>query len=158
MVTLPLKTVMVVTIVTGTTAVVPARRPGVSVAKTPSLHYSQAYSAVVPQMGYPVGLLSATLTTLTAYPLAVPCQCWQPNPSFPFLPLSRTLHSFHRVMVMAHHNLGKGLHYRASLCCRNYRASLFIHLSFHYCHSSTNPFPGQILPCHIGQNGYAHCI
>lgn len=135
MATLPVKPVMVVMLATGTAAV-PALQSGVSVAETLSLHHSQANIAVlavlVPQMDYPIGLLSVTLA---AYPLAVPYQRWDPHPSFrlpPSLPLSRTLHSFHRVMGMAHHNLGKGLRCRVSLCCRNYRASLFIHLYVYY--------------------------
>ncbi len=175
------KPVMVVIRSTGTAAVL-ALQSEVSVAKTLSQHHSQAYSAVSAeqQMDYPVGLLSATLV---ACPLAVPYQRWDPHPSFrlppllPLLHLSRTPHSFDRVMAMAHHNLGKELRCRVSLYCRNYRASLFIHLYVYYvvpCYhvgflsylsylstavtvAPTHP-PGQILPRHIGQNGYVHYI
>ena len=120
---------MVVTVAMGTSAAVLALHPGVSVAKTPSLHYSQAYTGafavVVRQMDYPVGPYLAALGTLAAY------QHWYPDP-LSLLPrllhLSRTLHSFCRAVAMPHHNLDRELHYRVSLCCKNYRASLFIHL------------------------------
>ena len=80
------------------------------------------------------------------------------------------VHQRHILYRQAH----KELRYQVSRCCRNYiyivvypplcllrctmpPCRVFI-LSIHDCHSSTNAPPGQILPLHIGQNGYVHCI
>ena len=86
-------------------------------------------------------------------------------------------------VAMAHHNLGREPRYLASRYCKNYRASLSLHLiclPFVPFDTEWLPFtgllsltatltsypvtvaptssPGQILPRTIGQNGYRHPI